>query len=184
VLDLTRFSIEGTPFRVIFYFLVVLLGIFLGSRNEKIQYRGLQDYCFLLASIAVIYGHKFLMQHGRYDYLQFVQHLAAFPMLYYFLKISKSNFVSKTIMGSRYLGTALTFISAATLEVFMVNNTIDFLGPKLGPFPINAIALLTINLALAVIILYGAKPVSKIFSIGSAPKGNRSPAKDREMQPV
>jgi peptidoglycan/LPS O-acetylase OafA/YrhL len=167
LLDLTKFSIEGTPFRLIFYFLVVLWGIFLGSRGEKIQYKGPQDVLFLLLSIACIYAHKFLMLHGRYDSFQFVQHLAAFPMLYYFLKVAKSNFISHTIMGGRYLGATLTFVSAATLEVFMVNNTIDFLGPKLGSFPVNVISLLVLNLGLALLIFYCAKPISRIFGSGS-----------------
>jgi len=162
-LDLTTFSIEGTPFRLIFYFLVVLWGIWLGSRNQKMEYSGPQDVFLLVLSIVCIYGHKFLMQRGLFDWAQFIQHLAVFPMLYYFVKVARSDFISETVMGSRYVGRTLTFLSAATLEVFMVNNSIDFLGPKLGPFPANVIALLALNIGLALVILYCAKPISRIF---------------------
>jgi len=162
-LDLTEFSIEGTPFRLIFYFLVMLWGMFLGANSQKIKYRGILDYVLLLATIAVIYVHKDLMKHGEYMEWQFVQQLAVFPMLYYFLKVANSSFITNTVMGSRYVGGALTFISAATLEVFMVNNTIDFMGPKLGPFPVNVVALLALNIALALVIYYAAKPIGRFL---------------------
>ena len=161
LLDLTKFSIESTPFRLIYYFLVILWGIYLAARSNKIEFKGFQDVFFLLISIACIYGQKYLMQRGGYDSYQFIQHLASFPMLYYFVKVSKSNFIQHTLMDSRYIGRALTFVSAATLELFMVNNSLDFMDAKLGPFPLNVIALLSINLAIALIIFYCAKPIAK-----------------------
>jgi len=163
-LDLSRFSIEETPFRVIFYFLVMLWGLYLGAQSDKLHSWGMLDVGFLLVSVACIYGHKFLMLHGEFVSWQWVQHLASFPMLYFFAKVARSDFVSQTIMGSRYLGRALTFISAMTLEIFMVNNSIDFLDAKLGSFPFNVMALLSINLCLALVILYCAKPVGRMLS--------------------
>ncbi len=169
-LDLTAFSVEGTPFRLIFYLLVVFWGLYLGSRAEKIKFQGPLDILLLLLSIALIYGHKFLMQRGMFPEFQFVEQLAAFPMLYYSAKIANSTFIRDTVMGSRYLGWVLAFISGMTLELFMVNNSLDFLDTHLGPFPLNAIALLSINLALSLLIFYCAKPVARIFNAGAPPE--------------
>jgi hypothetical protein len=169
-LDLTTFSIEGTPFRLIFYFLVVLWGVYLGSKSEQIHYQGLQDVFLLTLSISCIYAHKFLMQRGSFVEFQFVQHLASFPMLYYFVKVANSPFIRDTVMGGRYVGKALTFVSAMTLELFMVNNSLDFLDTKVGAFPINVIALLSLNFALALLIFYGAKPIARLFASGAGEK--------------
>ncbi|HTA24095.1 MAG TPA: acyltransferase [Terriglobales bacterium] len=163
LLDLTKFSIEGTPFRVIFYFLVMLWGLYLGAESDKLRFRGTWDVVLLLVSISCIYGHKYLMQRGLLLSWQWVEHLASFPMLFFFARVARSSFVSQTIMGSRHLGKALTFVSGMTLEIFMVNNSIDILDAKLGPFPFNVVALLSINVAIALLILYCAKPIRKFL---------------------
>ena len=92
---------------------------------------------------------------------QFVQHLATFPMLYFFSKVAKSGFIRDKIMSSRYLGRILSFASGMTLEVFMVNNSIDSF--KFGPFPFNIIFLLLLNLVLGLLIFYCAKYVREIL---------------------
>src|SRR5258706_2979816 len=137
----------------------MLWGVYLGSQNDKLKYNGLRDVLVLVISIGTICIHKYFMQHGRFLSLQFVQQLAVFPMLYFFAKVAKARLVKDTIMESRYVGTILTLISGITLEIFMVNNSIDALGPKLGVFPLNVMALLAINIALALIIFYCAKPI-------------------------
>ncbi|HSZ01599.1 MAG TPA: acyltransferase [Terriglobales bacterium] len=185
-LDITKFSIEGTPFRLLFYLLVVLWGVYLGSRSDKIQFSGIQDVFFLFLSIACIYGHKYLMQRGSLAEFQFVQQLASFPMLYFWAKVANSSFIRDTIMGGRYLGRALTFVSGMTLEIFMVNNSIDPLDSKLGSFPLNVIALISINIALALIIYYCAKPIRKALeSDGPArPPVTRDPHATAEVAPI
>jgi hypothetical protein len=99
------------------------------------------------------------MQPGALLSFQFIQHLATFPMLYYFAKVSKSCFISQTVMGSRYIGRTFTFVSGMTLEIFMVNNSLDPLEARLGAFPWNIITLLAVNFTLALLILYSAKPI-------------------------
>jgi hypothetical protein len=170
LLDLSRFSIEGTPFRLIFYFLVVLWGLYLGSQNDKLQFKGLPDVCLVALSVGCIYGHKYLMRRGLLLSYQFIEHLATFPLLYYFAKVAKSSFIRQTIMGSRYIGKALTFISGMTLEIFMVNNSLDLLDTKLGTFPLNVIILLAINFVLALLIFYSARPIIRALETGHREK--------------
>lgn len=167
LLDLSKFSIETTPFRVIFYFMVMLWGLYLGAEGERLRFNGAWDVVFLVLSISCIYGHKYLMQRGVLASWQFVEHLASFPMLYFFAKVAKSDFVSHTVMGSRYLGKTLTFVSAMTLEIFMVNNSIDILDTRLGSFPFNVIALLSLNVLVALLIFYCAKPIRRTLEVES-----------------
>lgn len=165
VLDLEKWSIEQTPFRLIYYCLVVLWGIYLGSKREKLQFTGPRDVIMLLLSLSLIYGHKYLMQRGVLLSFQFIQHLATFPMLYFTVKIAKSSFIRQKVMGSHIAGKMLTFVSGATLEIFIVNNSIDVLSYKLGAFPINVIALVSLNIGLALIIFYCAQPVRRMLEL-------------------
>jgi len=161
MLDLGQWSIEGTPFRLIFYFLVALWGLNIGSKAEAVQFRGFSDVLFLGASVACVYGHKYLMQRGMFVNLQFMQHLASFPMLFYFVRVANSPLIRDGLMRRSISGPALTFLSAMTLEMFMVNNSLDPLGPMLGSFPINVIALLSLNTALALLIYFCAKRIRR-----------------------
>lgn len=178
-LDLTRFSVETPPLRIFFYFLVFLWGIYLGSRKEKIVYEGPKDFILALACLGIIYGDKYLMisrhlafykdavhnsSQIAYGKIQFLQHLATFPLLYYFLKIANSDIVFVKIMNSRYVGRIVSIIAAMTLEFFMINNLlgdVDF-GEHLV-FPLNAVALIAVNILLSAVIYYTAKPVRKML---------------------
>jgi peptidoglycan/LPS O-acetylase OafA/YrhL len=176
LLDLAKWSIEQTPFKLIYYFLVVLWGVYLGSQSERLQFRGPRDVVLLILSVSFIYGHKYLMQRGLLLSYQFVQHLASFPMLYFAVKVAKSSFIRHTIMDNRYAGKALTFVSGATLELFIVNNSsIGFLGPKLGAFPFNVLALVLLNSGLALLIFYCAQPIRRTL------ESHASVAQDRNI---
>jgi len=168
LLDLAKWSIEETPFRLIYYCLVVMWGIYLGSQSERLEFEGLKDVIKFILTCLVIYGHKYLMQRGVLSSFQFVQHLASFPMLYFAVKVAKSSFIRQNIMGGHYTGKVLTFVSGITLEIFIVNNSIDFLGYKLGTFPINVIALVSLNFGLALIIFYCAQPIRRILEASTS----------------
>lgn len=163
LLDLSIWSIEQPPFRLIYYLLVVLWGIYIGSQGEKLQFRGAQDVFFLILSVSVIYGHKYLMQRGLLLSFQFVQQLASFPLLYFVVKVAKSNFITYALMGNRYVGKVIAFVSGVTLEIFIVNNSLDSLVSELGAFPFNVIALVSLNVGLALVIFYCAKSIRRTF---------------------
>lgn len=161
VLDLQTWSIEQTPFRLIFYFLVVLWGVYLGSQIKKMHFRGIQDVLLLILSTVAIYVHKYLMYKGIYPGLQFVQHLAMFSVLYFAIRVAKSDLISKTLMESKYIGTLFGIVSGATLEIFLVNNSIDFMGPRLGTFPGNMAALISLNVVFAIIVFCCASVIRR-----------------------
>jgi hypothetical protein len=56
----------------------------------------------------------------------------------------------------------------ATLEIFIFNNSIDFLGSKLGAFDFNAIALLSLNVGLALLIFYWSQPIRRTLESGAS----------------
>jgi len=165
-LDLHKWSIEETPFRLIYYFLVMLWGLYIGSKSYQMHCT-IYDLMWLSLSIACIYLHKTLMAHGLLLWFQCVQHVATFPMLYYFAKVASSTQV-QSLMGDHLFGQVLRGISTLTLEIFMVNNSIDVFGTKLGPFPINVFALLTLNLGLALLVRVCALPLARCLQPSSA----------------
>src|SRR5438034_9449318 len=54
----------------------------------------------------------------------------------------------------------------ATHEIFIVNNSVDFLGCKLGAFDCNAIVLLSLKVGLALLIFYCAQPIRRTLDSG------------------
>ena len=54
----------------------------------------------------------------------------------------------------------------ATSEIFLVNNSIDYLGAKLGEFPFNIIALVSLNVGLALLIGYCVQPICRTLESG------------------
>jgi hypothetical protein len=162
LLDLGKWSIEETPFKLIYYFLVMLWGVYLGSQSEKLEFKGPWDVVLLIVSLSFIYGHKYLMQRDLLMSFQFIQHLASFPMLYFVVKVSRASFIRHTIMENYYVGAAVTFVSGMTLELFIVNNSsVDFLSSKLGAFPLNVIALVVLNSGLAILIFFCAQHIRR-----------------------
>ncbi len=163
-LDLTTFSIESHFFRVIFYFLIVLWGLYLGSIKEKVHFEGWRDILFLVLFVGIIYLHKFYMYRGMFPQIQFVQHLAVFPLLYYSLKFAKSDFIMTTVMNNSFWGKPINFISMITLELFIINNTIDiFVGQLNLDFPLNVILFVITNIILATIIYYCSQYLRRIL---------------------
>ncbi|MFA6629789.1 MAG: acyltransferase family protein [Sulfuricurvum sp.] len=139
--DYSSLVIEQTvSFKVIFYGMVFLSGIYLGSIHERIRYTGIFDYLLLFFSVAVIYTHKYLMMHGIAANLQFIQQLFLFPTIYFFLKISKSPLVLEIIMKPRLVNNIVTLIGAMTLELYLVHGPLRLIAYNYFPlFPVNVI---------------------------------------------
>lgn len=152
-LDLTKFSIESDFIRIIFYFLIFLWGLHLGSIKGKITFKGWRDTIFLAACVGIIYAHKFMMVQGTWPQFQMIQHIAVFPLLYFALKTANSDFVSKTVMTHPVFGKAFNYISLLTLELFIVGNSIDgFMAQLITGFPFNAVMYVAATFMIACVI--------------------------------
>lgn len=154
-------------FKLVFYFLIFIFGIFLASVEHKIKYQGVFDYLMLLLFILVIYGHKLLvmMTGGKYAEYQFVQQMAIFPLVFYFLKISQSVWMGKLFNIEAWAGRCAAFVAAMTLELYIVHGPLrGLMLPYLGGFPGNIIAYLPFVFFASYVLHKLTKKVTQIFT--------------------
>lgn len=134
-------------FKLVFYFAIFAFGVYLGSVADRIKYKGLTDILMLLLFLLVIYGHKFLVLKtgGKYAEFQFIQQVAIFPLVFYFLKISQSDWVGRLFNVESWAGRFVSLVAAMTLELYIVHGPLrGLMLPYLGGFPGNVIIYLTI----------------------------------------
>lgn len=152
-LDLSKWTVEDQPFKLIHYFMIFLFGIYVAIKNKSITYTGSHNYTVLLLLVALVYGHKFLMTKGLYPEFQFIQQAAMYPILYYLLKISRSPFVSVRLMQSKMISSVVEFISNHSLELYIVQETIVHQVLKLNfPFPLNMITFIVLTFIISAIV--------------------------------
>ena len=151
--DLTKWSVEKSPFDLIHYLMIFIFGIFIATQNEKITYTGYSNYLMLAFIIMAVYAHKFLMSKGHYLEFQFIQQIAMYPIVVYLLKISRSPFIVSGLMKSKIMAPAARFLSNHTLEIYIIHETINNPVQKLQlPFPVNVFIFLILTFGLAAIV--------------------------------
>jgi peptidoglycan/LPS O-acetylase OafA/YrhL len=154
-LDLGVFSIEQPPFKILFYLLVVLLGVKLASRNDRIHYTGWLDLLFLTVCLTFVYCHKVLMTHGIALRLQCIQQLLMFPTLYYLVKLARCAFITERLMEYPVAGGAIQCISGLTLEIYCAHSVLKDVVMVLPlRFPVNLAVLLAGTILMAALIKY------------------------------
>lgn len=166
-LDLSKWCIEDDPFQYLFYLIIFIFGVLMADHNNKIKYSGIQDWGLLFLSVAIIYGHKYLMLKGMFSSLQFIQHLFIFPFIYYFFKISRSGFIQKSVLQLPMIKSIIDYVSNLTLELYIVHLYVILFIPKLKLlFPINIIAVLITTFIIAAFINflsnYQSKPTNHL----------------------
>jgi peptidoglycan/LPS O-acetylase OafA/YrhL len=133
---------QDVNFKLVFYSSVFLFGIYLASVDQKIKYTGISDFAMLLLFLVVIYGHKLLVltTAGKFSEFQFIQQLAIFPLVFYFLKISRSGLVENFMNKCEELRGGVTLVAAMTLELYIVHGPLrGLMLPYIGAFPGNVI---------------------------------------------
>lgn len=161
VVDLSRWSVEESPFDLMHYFMVFIFGIYI-AKNKYIVYSGIKDYFFLFSIVGLIYSHKFLMLKGIYLEYQFLQQLAMYPLVYYLLKISRSPLIINRLMNCPHISRAINFIANHTLEIYMVHQTISTPVRSLQmTFPMNIVVFLAVTFCLSAIVNRLANAVRK-----------------------
>lgn len=150
--DLSCWSVELLPFKILSCLLAFIFGAWLGFRDEAIRFRGLRDVAALLLILLAFFGHKAAMSMGLLFKLQFFQQFLLLPLVYYALKLSRSGFVQDRIMRSPVLTPVMNWLSRRTLGIYMVHTAL--VGPLLTlhlAFPINVAVFLVISFALAAV---------------------------------
>lgn len=164
LLDLTRFSLNEFPFRLVFYLLIIIYGAALARKDNTIQYSGPMDFVWLFASIFMIYLHKFMMHKNLLPQFQIVQHISIFFTLYYALKAASSPLVLKRIMTSRFTGPVISLLAGMTLEIYIAHTSIQTLFASFNlKFPVNIFLYIAASMGLAFIIKHFSEKISDIF---------------------
>lgn len=151
--DLSRWTVEDQPFKLIHYFMIFLFGIYLAIKNKSITYTGPPNFLILLLLVALVYGHKFMMTKGLYSEFQFIQQTAMYAIVFYLLKVSRSPFVSLGLMKSKMISSVVQFISNHSLELYIVQETIVQAVLKLDfSFPFNIITFIILTFIFSAIV--------------------------------
>jgi len=170
--DLTAWSIEKTPFDRLHYFMMFIFGIVVARRNETVSYTGVHNYLILLALVFFVYLQKFVMAKGYLLELQFLQQAAMYPIVYYSLKVARSTYIVTKVMGFRGCSVPAAFLSAHTLEIYMIHETLN--RPLLTlqlPFPFNVVLFVGLSMAGAAVV----KWLSGLLQRKLDSSGNASP---------
>jgi peptidoglycan/LPS O-acetylase OafA/YrhL len=142
-IDLSVFSIEKSPIDFLFYFGIFIFGIFIASRNDNIKYNGISDVLIFILLLMAIYFHKYLMLNGILPRLQFIQQALIFPLIFQLLRISRSPLVVSQIMNFPILSHIIRWMSASTLEIYLVHTAMARLKIyNVSDFPINILVFL------------------------------------------
>ena len=151
--DLTRWSVESMYSKYVSYLIIFLFGALIANKKDTTRYSGWIDWAILLILVGVIYVQKYLMLKQITLSLQFIQQLLLLPILYYFIKISRSPMVQEFIMGSTTLSHIIKYISKLTLEIYIIHEylIITAYNYKMA-FPINIFIVTGLTLFISVII--------------------------------
>ncbi len=152
VVDLTTFSVEGGGyFKWIYYFQIMILGVWLAGRYKKLEGKrpSGQDLIFLALTLLTYGGLKILIAMGYGAEFQcFVQWLM-FPFVYYALKIAQHPWV-KALYKHPVSGFFIMVLGTATLEIYLVQHhiyTLAFLGAIMFPLNILVFSIICVPLA-------------------------------------
>jgi len=93
--DLSKWSVEDGYIQLVSFFAMFVFGTLIADKTNKVVYAGPIDFVGLVVFVGGIYLHKFLMVQNMLMSLQFVQQLFLLPVVYYFLKVSRSEVIQK-----------------------------------------------------------------------------------------
>lgn len=150
-IDLTQWSIEMMPFKVLSCGISFTFGGILAARSEKIGFGGIRDVALLVTLLILYFLQKLGISKGVLTGLQGIQQWLQLPIVLYCLKVSRSHFVTNVVMNSKMLGRGLRWLAASTLSFYMAHTTFCDVVQKWGvPFPGNVVLLLIITVAVTI----------------------------------
>ena len=137
-------------FKLIFYFMIFLSGLFFASIRDKIFYQGSSDLFYLILLIGLMYGHKYLMFKGLLAEYKFIQQLLIFPILFFSLKASQAPVLFDHLLKIKFIAQFISLISAMTLELYIIHGPIrELVFVSLPPFPGNILIYLPLVFAIS-----------------------------------
>jgi len=142
------------------YFLFMLLGtiigLFVSKKELKLSLK--KDSILLVISVIVYFGLLFLRKYELFNQLQIISLVPLLSITFYFYKVCNAKWLIG-LYQSKYIGWIMKLISTLTLEIYIVQTAL-FTDKFNHLFPFNLIIMFVI----IVIVAYGAKVLSRIFS--------------------
>ena len=124
-IDLTIFSIESLPFRLIFYFICILFGMHLAKRGSEMLFNTVLSTIGVIMSIVIFFASKYLMKKGIGFEFQVVQHAAILSLIIFMFSLSRTKF-NIWLRKSTLMSRAIDYISAHSLEIYLIHLPIIF----------------------------------------------------------
>ena len=152
-LDLSRFQIEQLPFKLLFYYIAVLLGVWWGMNGSRIRFRGISDHLGLLVSLVCFYTHKLVMAKIGSEQSQFLQHVLLLVLLIFIVRSIKAPCISVKLLMLPRLRTAIQWTGNMSLEFYIVQISLQPVIANLSlPFPIGLVVYLCSTVLGAVLV--------------------------------
>lgn len=156
--DLTSYSIEGpTRFKWIFYFALMLIGGFLTTWDNPASSPRVRDGWFVVCLLFFYFGFAFFLSKGYLTGYQFLIHAITVPLIVYFFKLAKSNWLQGLIGRFPLAINAVFLLSGVTLEIYLLQYYV-YSSPLVTtlPFPANTLSFWVAVVALAWLTAAGA----------------------------
>lgn len=152
-LDLSGYAIEGEGyFKWLFYLQTMFFGGYLAGRKTLGRLSLWKDGLALILFVALHYGSLSAMNRfGGWEF-QIVSHLLMFPTLFFFLRLASNERIA-ALVQSRYLGTAVSLVAGATLEIYLLHGYVRELPFMLETvFPLNLLAFWIVTILLSYVL--------------------------------
>ena len=159
-MDVHKWSIESESFfKWIFYFEVMVIGIYVGNNYEQFAYKGRGDWVVFFLLTLFFFGFKLItLKFNAFMPLQFLLQIVTIPWVIYFMKIIRSYAVTEALNNWKYLSILIAFISSITLEIYLLQSFFYNLPIiKAMAFPFNI-------LLFSILVTLGGWCLSKAFN--------------------
>jgi len=125
IIDLTVFSIESLPFKLIFYFICILLGMYLAKKGNKPLFNIMMSSICVTFSLTLFFILKLNMKGGEGFDIQILQHLSILLLVVSVFSLSRTTF-NIWLRKSKLVSISIDFISSHSLEIYLVHLPILF----------------------------------------------------------
>ena len=134
-LDLSQFSIEGSYFKWIVYFQIMLFGAWLSK--QPFQANPVRDAGMLMVCVLMFFGLRLALGYLHLWQWQFLVHLVLFPFALFAFRFLSATVVVEFIRSIGLFPTVV-FLAGLTLEIYLVQvPLVPFIASHHWGFPIG-----------------------------------------------
>lgn len=140
--DIHKWTIEDDGyFKWLFYFFIMILGVYISKNYSSYNFRGVKDVVILLMlSIFYIVAKWMVSAYPQLMPFQFIIQIITIPWALYLLRLTKAPSLQSFLGRSNFINATVIFISSITLEIYLTQNyfySLSFIRHLV--FPINII---------------------------------------------